>query len=139
MRPSYAASLKLLSPRPPTSNTSPTRALGACVRAIDPARVRGGSNVAKAGVINLAKELSTELAEAGVTVNCVLPGRIATPRVLRFFSEEEQRRRSGAIPMRRYGTPEEFAAAAVFLASERAGYITGAALAVDGGLVASMF
>ncbi len=98
-----------------------------------------GSNVAKAGVINLAKELSTELAEAGVTVNCVLPGRIATPRVLRFFSEEEQRRRSGAIPMRRYGTPEEFAAAAVFLASERAGYITGAALAVDGGLVASMF
>ena len=98
-----------------------------------------GSNIAKAGVINLAKELSTELAEGGVTVNSVLPGRIATPRVLRVFSEEEQRRRSGAIPMRRYGTPEEFAAAVLFLVSERAAYITGQALAVDGGLVSSMF
>ncbi|HLQ32396.1 MAG TPA: SDR family oxidoreductase [Chloroflexota bacterium] len=98
-----------------------------------------GSNVAKAGVINLAKELSGELAEAGVTVNTVLPGRVATPRVMRVFSDDERRRRSSAIPMRRYGTPEEFAAAVAFLASERAGYITGVALAIDGGLVASMF
>jgi len=98
-----------------------------------------GSNVAKAAVINLAKELSAELAESGVTVNSVLPGRVATPRVLRVFSEEERQRRASIIPMKRYGTPEEFAAAVAFLASERAGYITGVALAIDGGLVSSMF
>jgi 3-oxoacyl-[acyl-carrier protein] reductase len=98
-----------------------------------------GSNVAKAGVINLAKELSTELAESGVTVNSVLPGRIATPRVLRMFSPEERQARSAQIPLQRYGTPQEFASAVAFLTSDRAAYITGVALPVDGGLVTSMF
>lgn len=97
------------------------------------------SNVSKAALINFAKSLSNEIAASGVTVNVVLPGRILSERIRREFSVEQIQRREEAIPMRRYGTPEEFAAAAVFLASTRASYITGTALAVDGGLVSAMF
>jgi 3-oxoacyl-[acyl-carrier protein] reductase len=97
------------------------------------------SNVSKGALINFAKSLSNETAGSGVTVNVILPGRILSERIRREFSPEQIAQREEAIPMRRYGTPEEFAAAAVFLASTRASYITGAALAVDGGLVSSMF
>jgi 3-oxoacyl-[acyl-carrier protein] reductase len=97
------------------------------------------SNVAKAGLMNFTKSLSTEIAARGVTVNTVLPGRIASERVLKAFTPEEQANRAQLIPMRRYGTPEEMAGAVAFLASEQAGYITGVALAVDGGLINSMF
>jgi 3-oxoacyl-[acyl-carrier protein] reductase len=97
------------------------------------------SNVAKAALINFTKSLADEVAQQGVTVNAVLPGRIASDRVLREFTPEQREQRARVIPMRRYGTTEEFAAAVAFLASTRASYITGAALAVDGGLVAAMF
>ena len=98
-----------------------------------------GSNVAKAALINLTKSLADEVAQSGVTVNAVLPGRITSERVMREFSPEQREARAQVIPMRRYGTTEEFAAAVAFLVSTRASYITGASLAVDGGLVGSMF
>ena len=95
----------------------------------------------------MAKTLSNELAPDGITVNTVAPGRIETDRVregdaatarARGTSEEEARRASQAqIPMRRYGQPEELAAAVAFLVSERASYITGQILAVDGGSIKS--
>lgn len=97
------------------------------------------SNASKAALLNVTKSLSNDAAERGVTVNAVLPGRITSERVLREFTAEQREHRARAIPMRRYGTPEEFAAAIVFLASARASYITGVALAVDGGLVSAMF
>lgn len=102
------------------------------------------SNVARAGLAGLLKTLAAEVAGRGVTVNMVLPGRIATERLAeldRWWAasggrtpEQERARTQAAIPAGRYGTPEEFAAAAAFLASERAAYITGVQLRVDGGL-----
>ena len=105
------------------------------------------SNAIRSGVAAMAKTLSNELAPDGITVNTVAPGRIETDRVregdratasAKGISEEEARRASLAqIPMRRYGHPDELAAAVVFLASEQASYITGQILAVDGGSIRS--
>lgn len=103
------------------------------------------SNVLRPAVAALAKALAGEYAAQGVRVNHLLPGRIATDR-LRQLDElnsrrlgiplEEQRRRMIAnIPLGRYGEPEEFARAAVFLLSDAAAYITGATLQVDGGMI----
>ena len=111
----------------------------AAVSGRQPTAGQMASNVAKAALINFTKSLADEVAVRGVTVNAVLPGRILSDRVAREFSPEEQERRAQVIPMRRYGTTEELAAAVAFLASARASYITGAALAVDGGLVSGMF
>lgn len=97
------------------------------------------SNAAKAALISFTKSLSAEVAEQGITVNTVLPGRILSERVLREHSAEAREQRAAAIPMKRYGAADEVAAAVVFLTSTRASYITGAALAVDGGLVTAMF
>jgi 3-oxoacyl-[acyl-carrier protein] reductase len=103
------------------------------------------SGVMRSGVSYLAKALSDEWAQAGIRVNHIIPGRIATERVAEL--EEATAKRLGgtaadaraaeqtAIPLGRYGTLDEFAAAAVFLLSDAAGYITGATLAVDGGMV----
>lgn len=102
------------------------------------------SNVARAGLAGLLKTLAAEVAGGGVTVNMVLPGRIATERLEeldRYWAaaagrtrEQELERIQAAIPAGRYGTPEEFAAAVTFLASDAASYITGVQLRVDGGL-----
>lgn len=107
------------------------------------------SNVFRAGVAALAKTLAEELAPLNIRVNNVLPGRIATERLLYLdqvnaeragVSVEEIRQRTMAqIPMGRYGDPEEFANAVVFLASERASYITGASLQVDGGYIKCIY
>ena len=103
------------------------------------------STVFRAGVAALAKTLADEWAEAGIRVNHLIPGRIATPRVSQLDADTAQRSgksqdevRTGleaAIPLGRYGEPDEFAAAAVFLVSDAASYITGATLAVDGGVL----
>jgi 3-oxoacyl-[acyl-carrier protein] reductase len=107
------------------------------------------SNVFRAGVAALAKTLAEELAPYNIRVNNVLPGRIATERLLYLdqvnaeragVSVEEIRQRTIAqIPMGRYGDPEEFANAVVFLASDRARYITGASLQVDGGYIKCIY
>lgn len=103
------------------------------------------SNVLRASVTAMAKTLSNELAPDNIRVNCLVPGRIDTDRVRELdenrsrqagITPEEQRARTAAtIPWRRYGTPDEFARAAVFLLSDASGYTTGASLLVDGGLV----
>jgi len=108
----------------------------------------GVSNALRASIIGWAKTLAAEVAGDGVTVNSVIPGRIATARVGEL--DEAAAKRSGStseaiakasrasIPMGRYGEPEEFADAVAFLASIRAGYITGTSLRVDGGLIRSI-
>lgn len=89
---------------------------------------------AKAGVIGLSKALSLELAPTGVTVNVIAPGLIETVR-LRGLAQfpEIQSRAMGAMPIKRMGAPGEVAAAALFLASAHAGFITGEVLHISGG------
>lgn len=101
------------------------------------------SGVYRAGVAMLAKTLADEWASDGIRVNHLIPGRIATERVAHLDAyaadargisvDEVVTASSQAIPLGRYGTPDEFAYAAVFLVSQAAAYITGATLQVDGG------
>jgi 3-oxoacyl-[acyl-carrier protein] reductase len=101
------------------------------------------SNTVRAGVIGLAKSLSNELAPFNITVNSVCPGYTLTDRVRSLaaaIAEKEGTtpetvigRWEASIPMKRLGTPEEFAALVAFLASDRSGYITGTAIQIDGG------
>lgn len=99
------------------------------------------SNAVRPGVAGLAKTLSPDLGKDNITINVVCPGRIMTDRFLGGARQaglpvdEYVARSSEDIPLRRIGTPEEFANVVVFLASERASYVTGVALQVDGGAV----
>jgi 3-oxoacyl-[acyl-carrier protein] reductase len=88
---------------------------------------------AKAGLLGLTRSVARELASRNVTCNLVAPGPIATA-MLDALSEERQRELSGLVPLGRLGTPDEVGATVAFLCSEAAGYITGAAIPVDGGL-----
>ena len=99
------------------------------------------SSTARAGVLGFAKALADEVATDGVTVNSICPGFIATERIEELTKARPQmmQERLAEIPMHRVGTPAELAAAVVFLASERASYITGAVLEVDGGFTRSIF
>ncbi len=85
----------------------------------------------RAGLLGLMKTLSGELAPCNITVNALLPGFISTERLAELGVSEEKLCED--IPMGRLGTPEEFAALALFLSSEPAAYITGQAIACDGG------
>jgi len=88
---------------------------------------------AKAGVVTFSQALAKEVARAGITVNAVLPGYIETEALASIDDEAKKQARAG-IPMRRFGKPEEVAAAVFFLASPQASYITGASLKIDGGI-----
>lgn len=113
--------------------------------AVQPIPVLGISNTLRAGLIAWSKSLAPEVAKDGVTVNVLMPGRIATERVAltdeataerEGIAVETVRERSFAqIPMGRYGTPEEIAAMAAFLCSAPASYVTGSVIRVDGGYV----
>lgn len=106
------------------------------------------SNSLRAGVTGFARTLANEVARDGITVNNILPGYTRTQRVeelARATAEREKitvadamKRSEGEIPMRRLGEPREFAALAAFLASERASYITGTSIQVDGGWIKSL-
>lgn len=106
------------------------------------------SNALRAGLVAWSKTLAGELAADGVTVNVLLPGRIATERVGELDAATARRQgididavrdsSAASIPAGRYGTVEEFAAVATFLASERASYVTGSMVRVDGGLIRSL-
>jgi len=86
---------------------------------------------AKAGLIGAVKSLSREVASRGITVNAVAPGVIASPAVNTIMSAE---RIAEVVPMRRAGRPEEVADLVGFLASDRAGYITGQCVSINGGM-----
>jgi 3-oxoacyl-[acyl-carrier protein] reductase len=98
------------------------------------------SNVHRSGLLAGFKTLARAVAADGVTVNSVLPGRIATDRTAENYGslEAAQEAAKTTIPAGRLGTVEECAAAAAFLCSARASYVTGAALLVDGGLTQSI-
>jgi 3-oxoacyl-[acyl-carrier protein] reductase len=107
------------------------------------------SNAIRPGVAGLVRSLVDELGRDGITINTVCPGRILTDR-LRYGMEsraklagmpydEFVRRETAAVPLGRLGDPEEVANVAVFLASERASYVTGVTLQVDGGVVRGLY
>ncbi len=88
---------------------------------------------AKAGVVALSQTLAKEVARAGITVNAVLPGYVETD-ALGDMDDDARKAAKATIPMRRFGKPEEIAAAVYFLASADASYVTGSALKIDGGI-----
>jgi 3-oxoacyl-[acyl-carrier protein] reductase len=106
------------------------------------------SNLGRAALAGYLKTLAAEVAFEGITVNMLLPGRIATPRAAQI--DEAAAKRTGTplpdvqaasmatIPAGRYGEPEEFGAAAAFLCSSQASYITGTALRCDGGMTQTL-
>jgi 3-oxoacyl-[acyl-carrier protein] reductase len=98
------------------------------------------SNSHRPGLLGAFKTLAQNLAGDGITLNTILPGRIATERISHLHGsiEKAQEVARQEIPAGRLGTAEEIAAAAAFLCSERASYITGVALLVDGGLTKSL-
>jgi 3-oxoacyl-[acyl-carrier protein] reductase len=97
------------------------------------------SNAHRTGLLAAFKTLARRLAADGITVNSVLPGRIATDRVIEVSGSRQAAERAAArqVPARRLGSVEEIAAVAAFLCSRRASYVTGTAVLVDGGLTAS--
>jgi 3-oxoacyl-[acyl-carrier protein] reductase len=108
----------------------------------------GISNSLRLALVGWSKTLAKEVAADGITANIIVPGRIATERI-RFLDEvraKKQGRSVGeisaesvaSIPAGRYGRPEEYADAVAFLASARAGYITGSIIRVDGGFISSI-
>jgi len=107
------------------------------------------SNSIRAAVTGFARTLANEIAEYGITVNNILPGYTATERVEELAQTLAAKEGVGPadirtrweeqIPMKRLGRTEEFAALAAFLVSERASYITGSSVAVDGGWIRSLF
>ena len=98
------------------------------------------SNSVRASVVGLMKTLANELAMYNITVNNVMPGYTETERLKQLIDKNPSLASAKTeIPLGRFGKPEEFAAAVAFLASERASYITGVSLAVDGGWIKGMF
>jgi len=94
------------------------------------------SNAVRASVAGLMKSLSNELGQYNITVNNVMPGYTQTTRLTKLIEGNPQVANViSEIPLGRFGQPEEFASAVAFLASERASYITGVSLAVDGGWI----
>jgi 3-oxoacyl-[acyl-carrier protein] reductase len=87
----------------------------------------------KAGMIGMTKALAQELAGRSITVNCIAPGFISTP-MTEALSEKQKEAIIAKVPMARLGSPAEIAAAAVYLASDEAAYLTGQTIHVNGGL-----
>jgi len=116
---------------------------------IAPIDTLGVSNTLRIALLGWSKTLAREVALDGITVNVVVPGRIATQRVASLDAikaskqgkavEDVSAASVASIPVGRYGDPREYADAVTFLASTRASYITGTVLRVDGGLIPSIF
>ncbi len=87
----------------------------------------------KAGMVGMSKSIAYEVASRGITVNCVAPGFIATAMTDKL-NDDQKAKINDQIPAARMGTPEEIAAAVLYLASQEAGYVTGATLHVNGGM-----
>jgi 3-oxoacyl-[acyl-carrier protein] reductase len=115
---------------------------------IEPFAALAVSNALRAALAGWLKTLAGQVAAEGVTVNLLLPGSFATERIEELDRnqaekegvpvEEVRRANLADIPARRYGEPPEFGQLAAFLASPKAGYITGAAIRIDGGATRSL-
>ena len=113
-----------------------------------PIPMLGISNTLRSALLGWSKTVAREVGPDGVTANVVVPGRIASPAAIgRDVLRAEQQKRTleevqheylVRIPVRRYGTPREYGDAIAFLASDRAGYITGSVLRIDGGMIESI-
>jgi 3-oxoacyl-[acyl-carrier protein] reductase len=88
----------------------------------------------KAGLIGMSKSLAQEVASRGITVNCVAPGFIATA-MTEVLNEQQKERMVASVPAGRVGSPEDVAAAVLYLASPNAGYVTGQTIHVNGGML----
>jgi 3-oxoacyl-[acyl-carrier protein] reductase len=97
------------------------------------------SNAFRPGLTGWAKSLSREVGEDGITVNCVAPGQIDTPRMTEIYgSAGPSEQQLAQIPLRRLGRPQELGDVVCFLASERASYVNGVTVVVDGGASRSL-
>ncbi|MGB3146563.1 MAG: 3-oxoacyl-ACP reductase FabG [Paracoccaceae bacterium] len=94
---------------------------------------QGNYAASKAGMVGMSKSLAAEVASRNITVNCIAPGFIATAMTDKL-NDEQKAKILGAIPAGRMGAADDIAAAALYLASEEAGYVTGATLHVNGGM-----
>ena len=94
---------------------------------------QGNYAASKAGVIGMSKSLASEVASRGITVNCVAPGFITTA-MTDALNDDQKAKLLGAIPAGRMGTSDEIASAALYLASNEGGYVTGQTLHINGGM-----
>jgi 3-oxoacyl-[acyl-carrier protein] reductase len=92
------------------------------------------SNAVRPGVIGWAKTLARELGPKGITVNSIAPGRIDTERIREVYPDGPSEQDLRTIPLRRLGTTREIGDVVAFLCSDRAAYVTGTVIPVDGGL-----
>ena len=99
--------------------------------------LRVAYGTSKAAVIQLTKQQAAELGEYGIRVNCIAPGPVKTKLAMAVHTQDIIKAYHDAIPLNRYGTEKEIANGIYFLASEKASYITGQVLAVDGGFEAT--
>ena len=107
------------------------------ISAVRASTLRSAYGTSKAGLAHLTKQLAVELAEFGIRVNGVAPGPVETAMAKAVHSPEIRADYHDAIPLNRYGLEEELAEAVFFLCSDRASYVTGQVLAVDGGFDAA--
>jgi 3-oxoacyl-[acyl-carrier protein] reductase len=105
----------------------------------EPTRHLALSNTFRPALTGWLKTLADELGPRGITVNCVAPGRIATPRLEYLYPEGPTEEHLQDIPLRRWGDPREFGDVVCFVASDRARYVTGQTIVVDGGLQKALF
>lgn len=95
---------------------------------------QGNYAASKAGLVGMTKSLAREVASRGITANCIAPGFISTP-MTDALTPKQIEAIAGAIPVAKFGKPEDIAAAVIFLASEEASYVAGETIHVNGGMV----
>jgi 3-oxoacyl-[acyl-carrier protein] reductase len=98
---------------------------------------RTAYGTSKAALIQLTRQMALELAPHGITANAIAPGPVETDMVRTAHTPEQRAAYGRLVPLGRYGTPQEVAAAAVYLASDEAAYVTGHVLDIDGGFMAA--